>query len=58
MLAVVLTLLHIYLFRRVFDRSLFLPVIGQGCMVIRPWGMAIWDAFKDDMDKVCGRVQQ
>lgn len=21
-------------------------------MVIRPWGMAIWDAFKDDMDKV------
>ncbi|CAN0103091.1 unnamed protein product, partial [Ectocarpus fasciculatus] len=20
-------------------------------MVIRPWGMAIWDAFKDDMDK-------
>ncbi|CAN0031904.1 unnamed protein product [Pylaiella littoralis] len=23
----------------------------KGCMVIRPWGMAIWDAFKDDMDK-------
>lgn len=26
-------------------------------MVIRPWGMAMWDAFKDDMDKVrysCG----
>lgn len=26
--------------------------ILQGCMVIRPWGMAIWDSFKDDMDKV------
>lgn len=21
-------------------------------MVIRPWGMAVWDAFRDDMDKV------
>ncbi|CAN0239041.1 unnamed protein product, partial [Laminaria digitata] len=23
----------------------------KGCMVIRPWGMAVWDAFRDDMDK-------
>ena len=22
-------------------------------MVIRPWGMAIWDSFREDMDKVC-----
>ena len=26
--------------------------LRQGCMVIRPWGMAVWDAFRDDMDKV------
>jgi len=23
----------------------------KGCMVIRPWGMAIWDALKDRLDK-------
>jgi len=23
----------------------------RGCMVIKPWGMAIWDALKDDLDK-------
>ncbi|CAM9172729.1 unnamed protein product [Phaeothamnion confervicola] len=23
----------------------------KGCMVIRPWGMAIWDAFREDLDK-------
>ncbi|CAM9595107.1 unnamed protein product [Ascophyllum nodosum] len=23
----------------------------KGCMVIRPWGMAIWDSFREDMDK-------
>eukprot|EP00953_Heterococcus_sp_UTEX-ZZ885_P012348 7079-Heterococcus_DN1.PRE.2 len=22
----------------------------KGCMVIRPWGMAIWDAFRTDLD--------
>ncbi|CAM9679161.1 unnamed protein product [Chrysoparadoxa australica] len=23
----------------------------KGCMVIRPWGMAIWDNFREDMDR-------
>jgi prolyl-tRNA synthetase len=23
----------------------------KGCMVIRPWGMAVWDELKDDLNR-------
>ena len=23
----------------------------KGCMVIKPWGMAVWDGLKDALDK-------
>ncbi len=35
----------------VFASDLIAQSPVRGCMVIKPWGMALWDALRDDLDR-------